>query len=48
MQILFIKKGLKKYDQNDFKGAISNFTKAIEINSEYAEAYEERGKAKMH
>ena len=42
----FYKKGLKKYDQNDFKGAISNFTKAIEINSEYAEAYEERGKAK--
>ena len=42
----FYKKGLKKYDQNDFKGAISDFTKAIKINSEYADAYEERGKAK--
>ena len=42
----FYKKGLKKYDQKDFKGAISDFTKAIKINSEYADAYEERGKAK--
>ena len=42
----FFKKGLKKYDQDDFRGALSEFTKAIKINSEYGDAYYYRGRVK--
>ena len=42
----FYKKGLKKYDQDDFRGALPEFTKAIKINSEYGDAYYYRGRVK--
>ena len=42
----FYKKGLKKYDQNDLKGALAEFTKAIKINPEYGDAYYSRGLVK--
>ena len=42
----FYKKGLKKYDQNDLKGALAEFTKAIKINPEYGDAYYNRGLVK--
>ena len=42
----FYKKGLKKYDQNNFKGAISDFTKAIEINPNEINYYFNRSVAK--
>lgn len=31
--------GYEKYENNDFDGAIENYSKAIEINPEYAKAY---------
>ena len=43
----FYKKGLKKYDQNDLKGALAEFSKAIKINPEYGDAYYNRGRAKQ-
>lgn len=35
--------GVKCYKNNDFEGAINNFTKAIKIESNYKEAYYARG-----
>lgn len=40
------KSGLAKILQKDFIGAISGFTKAIEINPLYGEAYNNKGSAK--
>ena len=31
--------GVECYNNNDFEGAINNFTKAIEIDPNYKEAY---------
>ena len=36
------------FENGDFNGAIENLTKAIEINPEYAEAYNNRGNAKKN
>ncbi|MEO0843357.1 MAG: tetratricopeptide repeat protein [Cyanobacteria bacterium J06643_5] len=36
-------KGIIKANQKDYQGAIDNFTKAIEINPQYAAAYYQRG-----
>jgi len=38
--------GLDKYDQQDYKGAILDYTKAIELNPKDSEAYYNRGTAK--
>ena len=37
------KNGRDKYSKDDYKGAIADFTKAIELDANYAEAYEFRG-----
>lgn len=39
----FYLQGVDKYTQRDYQGAIERFTKAIEINSKYANAYIGRG-----
>ena len=36
----------KKYDSENFKGALSDFSKAIKINPQYEDAYIERGNVK--
>jgi tetratricopeptide (TPR) repeat protein len=38
--------GNYKYDLEDYRGAILNYSKAIEINPNYADAYNFRGRAK--
>jgi tetratricopeptide (TPR) repeat protein len=42
----YYNRGLSKNSLQDYKGAIADFTKAIEIKPEYALAYYERGLAK--
>lgn len=42
----YFESGKIKKANNDFEGAIEDFTKAIEINASFAEAYFERGSAK--
>ena len=39
--------GIEKYEQGDYQGAIANFTKAIEINSQDADYYYGRGDSKF-
>ena len=41
------KRGNEKYDAEDYKGAISDFSKAIKINPQYADAYNNRGNVKL-
>lgn len=36
-------KGIEKVNQQDYEGALLDFTRAIQIDSEYAEAYFQRG-----
>ena len=36
----------EKFDKGDYNGAISDYTKAIEINPNYADAYNNRGSSK--
>ena len=38
--------GVDQYDQGDYQGAMADYTKAIEINPEYAPVYYFRGSAK--
>jgi tetratricopeptide (TPR) repeat protein len=40
--------GDSNFQSNDFHGAVSDFTKAIELTPKDAEAYEKRGYAKMY
>ncbi len=42
----YFNQGFVKYDLKDFHGAIADYTKAIEINPDYANAYNNRGDAK--
>jgi len=42
----YLLSGISKSDSHDYKGAIKDFDKAIEINPEYVEAYINRGIAK--
>jgi tetratricopeptide (TPR) repeat protein len=39
----WLSQGLKKANQQDYQGAESDFTQAIQINPQYAEAYYQRG-----
>ena len=42
----YYSRGITKYLSNDYKGAIVDFNKAIELNPEYTSAYNNRGFAK--
>ena len=42
----YYNRGIKKYDRGDYYGAISDYTKAIEINPRDADAYYNRALAK--
>ena len=39
----YIESGKSKFDREDYNGAISDFTKAISLNPDYAAAYQNRG-----
>ena len=41
------KRGNEKYDAEDYKGAIKDYTKAIKINPQYSDAYNKRGNVKL-
>ena len=43
----YYNRGIEKYDAGDYYGAISNFSKAIEINPRNPEAYNNRGNVKV-
>ena len=43
----YFDRGLESYRNEDFLGAIFDYSKAIEINPRYAEAYNNRGDAKF-
>ncbi len=42
---VFLEKGLEKFDKKDFQGAITDFSEAIKLKPDYAEAYYNRGNA---
>ena len=42
----YYNRGLSKYDLQDYRGAISDYSKAIELNPNYA-AYVNRGLSKL-
>ena len=44
---LYYKSGNEKYDSENYKGALSDFSKAIKINPQYEDAYIERGNVKL-
>ena len=42
----YLRSGVKKYNLSDFKGAISDFDRAITLNPNFAKSYDNRGVAK--
>ena len=44
----YFDQGVEKYDAGNYQGAIDDYTKAIEINTQYAIAYNNRGNAKRY
>ena len=40
---IYFQRGVDKYNQRDFPGALTNFTKAIELRQDFIEAYYNRG-----
>ena len=44
--VFYYNRGIDKSDVGDYYGAISDYSKAIEINPSYAKAYANRGIAK--
>ena len=44
--VFFYNRGIDKYDRGDYYGAIADYTKAIEINPRFADAYYNRGNLK--
>ncbi|NES05629.1 MAG: hypothetical protein F6K22_24155 [Okeania sp. SIO2F4] len=40
---VYFNRGIDKYNQRDFPGALSDFTKAIELRQDFIEAYYNRG-----
>lgn len=43
----FYNRGIAKFEKGDNEGAISDYTRAIELDPKYASAYRRRGIAKM-
>ena len=43
----YYKRGIDKFEKQDYRGAIADYTKRIELNSDYAEAYFNRGITKL-
>ena len=43
----YYKRGNDKYDAEDYKGAIKDYTKAIKINPQYSDALNNRGNVKL-
>ena len=43
----YYKSGNEKYNSENYKGALSDFSKAIKINPQYEDAYNERGNVKL-
>jgi tetratricopeptide (TPR) repeat protein len=41
----FYREGVVKLDKKDYRGAVSDFTKAIQLKPNYADAYYDRGRA---
>ena len=39
----WFKRATAKYELKDYQGAIADYTKAIELNPDYAQAYNKRG-----
>ena len=46
-EVNFVESGNKKSSLEDYYGAIADFTKAIEINPDFYQAYYERGNSKQ-
>lgn len=44
----FLARGVNKQNLKDFKGAISDFTQAINLNPQYAEAFSGRGSVRLN
>ena len=42
----YFNQGVEKYEADNYQGAISDWSKAIEINPQYARAFANRGAAK--
>ena len=42
----YFNRGVSKFELNDYKGAISDYTKALELNPNNSRAYMNRGRAK--
>ena len=43
----YYKRGNDKYDAEDYKGALKDYTKAIKINPQYSDAFNNRGNVKL-
>ena len=46
MAIIYFSSGVEKHEKGDYQGAIADYTKALEINPQDADSYENRGAAK--
>ena len=44
----YFNKGISKFSLQDYRGAISDYSKAIQLNPDYADAYNNRGCANLY